>query len=721
MFHFLSRFTLAARIYTGFLFLGIYVVSICFASVFAVGYVHREYTKANNIIESTRQLSALENSLFDLNRSLYFFALKETEDEKKGVEEAFSSFEEKAKEVEGYLEIPDVREKYKLVLGASLEKYRADMAEMFSLHEKSAEAAEKVNQLAEKASGQLNALIEETTLPSASFALNGLREQLDVVLQFIDSAPAENAETQKQLNADFASLKKAQNTAKQAEMINTKQLKMLFSTFSSLEEEITRKLKIDQALHEKMKIVSSVGDQNSKDLKDLLTVMGQSCAQLMAQAEAGKISLQKIFVFAAAMGGVFAVLLSFLSLFGIRYPLTRLIENAQEMARGEHSVLIHFTERDDEVGALAKALAVLLVRLKEMPFLSGEMLRSRQNNTYGSSIAYTPVKTETESQSGAALEQEGGNDEFAYFGQGVGVDTESQLCQMLFLVQHISAAAAEMTQNIKLRFSVCRDHLQTLRDQMKNIEENTLLTAEKMEAMSTTELLMQINNLIESFSACFYQTGETNELLMKQCDSLEALVLQLEQVQRFVPKLTEWGRIAGELTGIIHSLSSETKILSLNASIEAAKSGENAKSFGAVALDMRHRTHKTAETAEQLKMHLTSIRDDVVHFAEAMGTVGARIEELRRSIQQLRPIQEGQKNQVHISFELAESVKKTAENYVERDEEIHTRLIALPADIDQTGQVGTLFVQQVAEAEQLLDEFNLSLPTYEEDKESTGA
>ena len=316
MLQFLSRFSLATRIYVGFLFLGLYVVSVCFLSVFAVGYVHQEYLKTNNLIENTRQLSSLENGLFDLNRSLYFFALKGTEEEKSAAQETFRSFEEKYKEVGKDLEVPEIHEKYEQVMTVLLEKYKTEMTEMFSLQEKSSESIEKVNSLAEKASQRLNALIEETTLPSASFALNGLREELDAVLRSIEAVSAENPESQKQLNADFAALKKAQNVARQAEMINTKPLKSLFLLFNNLEEEINRKLKIDQALQEKRNAVSD--DQTAKDIKDLLSMMAQSSAQLLTQAEVGKISLQKTFVFAAALGGVLAVCLSFLSLFGIR-------------------------------------------------------------------------------------------------------------------------------------------------------------------------------------------------------------------------------------------------------------------------------------------------------------------------------------------------------------------------------------------------------------------
>ncbi|MBR1944712.1 MAG: methyl-accepting chemotaxis protein [Alphaproteobacteria bacterium] len=707
MLHFLSRFTLATRIYAGFLFLGVYVVLICFGAMFAVGYVHREYTKTNNIIESTRQISVLENKLFDLNRALYFFALKGTDDEKANVEEAFSAFEEKSKEVESYLDISEVREKYKRVLETSLEKYRADMTEMFSLHEKSAEAAEKVNTSAEKASGLLAMLIDETTLPSASFALNGLREQLDAVLKSIDAVSVDNAESQKSLNADFAALKKAQNTAKQAEMINTKQLKTLFVSFNSLEDEINRKLKIDQTLQEKMKIISSIGDENTKDLKDLLAFMARSGMQLLAQAEAGKISLQKMFVFAAALGGVFAVLLSFFSLFGIRYPLTRLIENAQEMARGDRSVLIHFTERDDEVGALAKALAVLLVRLKEMPLLSGGVLRGRQNGTYGSSIAYASVENDIQTTL-PTTEAENG-DEFAYFGQGVGVDTESQLCQMLFLVQHIDDAAAEMTQKIKQHFSVCRDRLKTLNELMTKIE--TVVPPENEEDLSVrTE---EAKRLEEAFSFYLSQVDEITSLLFRQNTAVEQMTAQMKQMLSFIPKLTEWGRVAGEMIGTVHSLSSEIKILALNASIEAAKTGEKAKSFGTISSDMRHKTQKTADMAEQLTAHLNVIGNDVLQFSEAMNSAGFQMEEIYRCVQQMQTLRDDQEKQIHVSSELLKTMKETMLVLTEKDQEM--RRILLPVS-EETAQLETALNEQITETEQLLDAFNSSLPVYEEDK-----
>lgn len=715
MLRFLSKFNLATRIYAGFLFLGAYAVCVCFGAVFAVGYVHREYIKANNVIEGTRQLSALETYLFSLNRSLFFFASKGTDEEKQNVENAFDAFEEKARDVESYLEIPQVKEKYKIVLSAALEKYRANMTEMFSLHEKSAEAAEKVNRFAEKASGQLNTLIEETTLPSASFALNALREQLDTVLHSIDNVSAENEESQKQLNTDFAALKKAQNTARQAEMINTKQLKDVFASLNGLDDEINRKLKIDAALREKMQSVSSIGDQNSKDFKDLINLMAQSCAQLLSQAEAGKISLQKIFVFAAALGGFLAVVMSFLSLFGIRYPLARLIENAQDMARGDRSVLIHFTEREDEVGALARALAVLLVRLKDIPVLTNETLLGRKNATYGASVAYVPLGAPGAAGAG---DQENGGDEIAYFGQGVGVDTESQLCQMLSLVQHISNSAASMTKEIKERFSACKDHLFSLTEQLQTIETDAAEAREKTAEGTLTHLLEQVRSVSDSFSICFSLADEMQELLKKQTVSADSAAEQLEQMRSFVSGLINWTQAAAELTDMIRSSSAETKILALNASIEAAKAGEKAKAFGSVSLDMRHRTHKTAEAAEHLSVHLAGVQKETARFAETMNAAVTQVDTLRRSVQAFLPVQDNQVGHIQTVFGLAETVKTSMEKYIAENEIVRRILSALPGMAARTEEVPPLLETQIVQAEQLLDTFNSSLPTYEEDKEN---
>ncbi len=719
MLRFLSKFGLATRIYAGFLFLGAYAVAVCFGAMAAVGFVHREYVKADNVIEATRQVSALETYLFSLNRALFLFASDGTDIEKQAAEEAFAAFEEKAAEVENVLELPDVREKYKSVLSAAMEKYKSDMAEMFSLHDKSAKTAEKVNQYAEKASARLNALIEDTTLPSASFALNALREQLDAVLQSVDNVSAENAESRKRLTADFAALKKAQNAAKQAEMINTKQLKNVIAAIGGLDEEINRKLKIDTALREKMRAVSAVGDGNSKDFKELVSLMGRACAQTLSQAEAGKISMQKIFVFAAAFGGFLAVALSFLSLFGIRYPLARLISSAQEMARGDRSVLIHFTEREDEVGTLAKALAALLVRLKSVPVLTNEMLgRKNAVSTFGSSVAYVPLGAPSGTAVSAPAAQSSDGDEIAYFGQGVGVDTESQLCQMLALMQHIGNSAAAMTKEVKDRFAACREHLFTLSDRLQNVDSDAAAAAGKMAQGVIDGLREKVDAVSAALADCFAPVDEMREMLKKQSDAADAAADRMQRMAVFAAGLSNWVKAAGDLTDAVRSSAAETKILALNASIEAAKAGEKAKAFGAVSLDMRHRTHKTAEAADQLSVRLSEVRQETVRFVELMQGAVADVDAFRRAMQAAAAAQDRQNGHLQTVSGLSETAKEAVADFAADSDSVRDFMMNLPDRVKKTEELPPLLETQIAQAEQQLDAFNSCLPTYEDDTDA---
>ncbi len=719
MLRFLSKFGLATRIYAGFLFLGAYAVAVCFGAMAAVGFVHREYVKADNVIEATRQVSALETYLFSLNRALFLFASDGTDIEKQAAEEAFAAFEEKAAEVENVLELPDVREKYKSVLSAAMEKYKSDMAEMFSLHDKSAKTAEKVNQYAEKASARLNALIEDTTLPSASFALNALREQLDAVLQSVDNVSAENAESRKRLTADFAALKKAQNAAKQAEMINTKQLKNVIAAIGGLDEEINRKLKIDTALREKMRAVSAVGDGNSKDFKELVSLMGRACAQTLSQAEAGKISMQKIFVFAAAFGGFLAVALSFLSLFGIRYPLARLISSAQEMARGDRSVLIHFTEREDEVGTLAKALAALLVRLKSVPVLTNEMLgRKNAVSTFGSSVAYVPLGAPSGTTVSAPAAQSSDGDEIAYFGQGVGVDTESQLCQMLALMQHIGNSAAAMTKEVKDRFAACREHLFTLSDRLQNVDSDAAAAAGKMAQEVVDGLREKVDAVSAALADCFAPVDEMREMLKKQSDAADAAADRMQRMAVFAAGLSNWVKAAGDLTDAVRSSAAETKILALNASIEAAKAGEKAKAFGAVSLDMRHRTHKTAEAADQLSVRLSEVRQETVRFVELMQGAVADVDAFRRAMQAAAAAQDRQNGHLQTVSGLSETAKEAVADFAADSDSVRDFMMNLPDRVKKTEELPPLLETQIAQAEQQLDAFNSCLPTYEDDTDA---
>lgn len=706
MYDFLSKFKLSTRVCTGFALLGAFAALLSFAGMFSVGAVHREYMSANNTIESVRRLSALETSLFSLNRSLLYFSDKTGGDDLRGIQDALADYELKVSEIEPYLEDKDVREKYSVPLKASVGTYRADLDEMLALRDKSVGEAEKARLFAGQASERLSAMIEEATLPSATFALNALQEQLDTLTGTFEAAASDKdeAERQKQVSEELDALKKAANAAKQAEMVNSKQLKVVLTAIGNLEEEVRGKMKTDKALAEKVAAVARTGKTNAALLKELIDVLVMNSAHLMTDAESYKLLFQKLFVLAAGFAGILTVVLAFLSLWGIRYPLSRLIENLQEIARGDRSVYINFTDRSDEIGALAQAMAALLSNLRG---------QSAAFNAVPS--AYVPLGAATAPSDGENEDKDvgEGDGEFAYFGEGAG-DAESQLCRMLALVKHIHTAAETMSVETDVHFSEYRKHLETLTGLLTRLLQET----ESLFEHAGRSVPQEFASLTEKAAEMTETYGQNAQLLAtraeKGSEASEAVLKQVDAIKVFSSGLINWAHIMAELSDSVQKMASRTKILALNASIEAAKTGEKAKSFGNSVAEIRNQAQQTAGTAEQLLANLRDMQNETYAFAQTVDETVNDVRSVYALSADVASMSSAQNGRFAEQAELLKTVGDRASLTVEYCTGLENALGGIADAVRKAGIVLPDIKAETDAVRKNLSEFISELPTYEE-------
>ena len=100
-----------------------------------------------------------------------------------------------------------------------------------------------------------------------------------------------------------------------------------------------------------------------------------------------------------------------------------------------------------------------------------------------------------------------------------------------------------------------------------------------------------------------------------------------------------------EIIGSIQSIASQTNLLSLNASIEAARAGDAGRGFAVVATEVQALSNSTKETTEHISEKLTNVNESVKGIlakinlisesiereTEEMSTINATVEELHAS------------------------------------------------------------------------------------------
>ena len=103
-------------------------------------------------------------------------------------------------------------------------------------------------------------------------------------------------------------------------------------------------------------------------------------------------------------------------------------------------------------------------------------------------------------------------------------------------------------------------------------------------------------------------------------ERVNGIATNVSGIDRFVDTMTGAATKAGEIMGLIDTLSSETDLLSLNAAIEAAHAGEAGRGFGVIAEEIRTLALTTHESTRQV----SQLVDDVVTISEAIrGSVSA--------------------------------------------------------------------------------------------------
>ena len=152
----------------------------------------------------------------------------------------------------------------------------------------------------------------------------------------------------------------------------------------------------------------------------------------------------------------------------------------------------------------------------------------------------------------------------------------------------------------------------------------------------------------------------------KMDEGISAISKRIETVNTTVDKVSN-------IVSVIEEISSETNLLSLNASIEAARAGDAGKGFAVVAQEIRVLSDNTNTELENIKQIISSLVEECRYCVQASGTI---VDDNAKQKEEIKAV-------LDEFGSLDEQIQKTAEK-AEEIEELVTAMIELNDDITKS-------------------------------------
>lgn len=152
----------------------------------------------------------------------------------------------------------------------------------------------------------------------------------------------------------------------------------------------------------------------------------------------------------------------------------------------------------------------------------------------------------------------------------------------------------------------------------------------------------------------------------KMDEGISAISKRIEIVNTTVDKVSN-------IVSVIEEISSETNLLSLNASIEAARAGDAGKGFAVVAQEIRVLSDNTNTELENIKQIISSLVEECRYCVQASGTI---VEDNAKQKEEIKAV-------LDEFGSLDEQIQKTAEK-ADEIEELVTAMIELNDDITKS-------------------------------------
>ena len=338
--------------------------------------------------------------------------------------------------------------------------------------------------------------------------------------------------------------------------------------------------------------------ENSKSIEELTGEMTDSAAAIMKGSSAMKADLvadqqrleaesdatiartERLIVMLAAGGFLLGAVLATLLGKGISRPMTAMCKAMRELAGGNFDVVLPGLGRKDELGEMAAAVEEF--KLQAVAKAERDAATQEAQNKASSAARRTELIRFA--------------DEFE---AAVGA-----------IVSNVSASAVQL-ESAAGTLTRTAETTQSLSSRVAGSSEEASSNMQSV-ASATEELSTSVDEIGK-------RVRESNRIA-------EAAVLQAQQTDGRIGKLSRAAQEIGDVVKLITAIAEQTNLLALNATIEAARAGEAGRGFAVVASEVKSLASQTAKATDEISSHILGMQgatqESVAAIKEIGGTIG---------------------------------------------------------------------------------------------------
>jgi methyl-accepting chemotaxis protein len=308
------------------------------------------------------------------------------------------------------------------------------------------------------------------------------------------------------------------------------------------------------------------------------------------------------------LGGVLAMLLGR----GISRPMIAMCKAMRELAGGNFDVVLPGLGRKDELGEMAAAVE---------EFKMQAIAKAERD----------AAALDAQNKAAAA----GRRAELIRFADEFEATVGSIVANVSASAVQLEASAGTLTRTAETT--------QNLSGQAAGASEQASSNMQSV-AAATEELSASVDEIGR-------QVQESNKIA-------EAAVLQAQQTDGRIGKLSRAAQEIGDVVKLITAIAEQTNLLALNATIEAARAGDAGRGFAVVASEVKSLASQTAKATDEISTHIAGMQGATQESVAAIKEIGGTIAQISNIASTIASAVEEQSSATQ---EIARSVQTVAE------------------------------------------------------------